>query len=259
MSLAEGLLLAVVGIALGRLLNLTIDRLPPQTTTPAIEIRCQGRHPFNLKYLLPVIGYFWWHRQCSICALRIPRRALLVELVTAAVCGVVGYWYGLTPAAAILIFYCALFIHLAFVDLEHSLLLNVVVVPAIPVALAVFPFSPLPLAEGWGLGEAYLRSLAGMGLGFGVMLLIFLASRGGMGLGDVKLVALLGAILGFPQIVAGLAIAFILGGAAGVIILVLKLRRRSEPIPFGPALVIGTALVAFGGTAVYGWYLNLFR
>ena len=259
MSLVEGAVLAVIGIILGRLLNLTIDRLPPQTSTPAAATRCQGRHPIDPAYFLPVIGYFWWHRQCSICTLRIPLRALLVEAVTATACGVIGYWYGLTPTAAILIFYCALFIHLAVVDLEHSLLLNVVVLPAIPVALAVFPFSPIPLAEDWGLGEAYLRSLAGMGLGFSVMLLIYLVSRGGMGLGDVKLAALLGAILGFPQIIAGLAIAYILGGAAGVIILLLKLRRRSDPIPFGPALVIGTALVAFGGTAVYGWYLNLFR
>lgn len=257
MSPIEGFVLAAAGIALGRLLNLTIDRLPSQKTPSTTAPRCDGRHPFNPKYFLPVISYFLWHRQCSICALRIPPRALLVEVLTAAVCGVIGYWYGLTPAAAILIFYCALFIHLAFVDLEHSLLLNVVVLPAIPVALAVFPFSLL--GQNWGLGEAYLRSLAGMGLGFSVMLLIYLASRGGMGLGDVKLAALLGAILGFPQIIAGLAIAYILGGAAGVIILALKLKRRSEPIPFGPALVIGAALVAFGGTAVYGWYLNLFR
>ena len=257
MSLVAGVVLAVIGIILGRLLNLTIDRLPPQTTESAAATRCQGLHPLDPGYFLPVITYIWWRRQCSICALRLPLRALLVEVVTATACGVIGYWYGLTPTAGILIFYSALFIHLAVVDLEHSLLLNVVVLPAIPVALAVFPFSPL--ADGWGLGEAYLRSLAGMGLGFGVMLLIYLASRGGMGLGDVKLAALLGAILGFPQIIAGLAIAFILGGAAGVVILVLKIRRRTEPIPFGPALVIGTALVAFGGTAVYGWYLTLFR
>lgn len=257
MSLAVGVVLAVIGIILGRLLNLTIDRFPPTTTGPAAATRCQGLHPIAPGSFLPVISYFWRRRQCPICTLRIPLRALLVEVVTAAACGVIGYWYGLTPTAVILIFYCALFIHLAVVDLEHSLLLNVVVLPAIPVALAVFPFSPL--GEGWGLAEAYLRCLAGMGLGFAVMLGIYLASRGGMGLGDVKLAALLGAILGFPQIIAGLAIAFILGGAAGVIILLLKLRRRSDPIPFGPALVIGTALVAFGGTAVYGWYLNLFR
>jgi len=116
-----------------------------------------------------------------------------------------------------------------------------------------------PLAQDWGIGEAYLRALAGSGLGFGMMLVIYLVTRGGAGAGDVKLAALLGAMLGFPQIVAGLALGYILGGIAAVILLVLRIKSRKDPIPFGPALVIGTALVVLGGTGVYSWYLNLFR
>ncbi len=120
MSLVDGVVLAVIGIILGRLLNLTIDRLPPQTTEPPAATRCQGLHPIDPGYFIPVISYFWWRRQCSVCTLRIPLRALLVEVVTAAACGVIGYWYGLTPTAAILIFYCALFIHLAVVERAGS-------------------------------------------------------------------------------------------------------------------------------------------
>ena len=169
------------------------------------------------------------------------------------------YWYGLSLASLILIFYAALFIHLAFVDLEHSLLLNVVVLPATPVALALFPFTPLAQAQDWGIAEAYLWGSAGMGLGFGMMLVVYLVTRGGTGAGDVKLAALLGAMLGFPQIVAGLALGYILGGIAAVVLLALRIKSRKDPIPFGPALVIGTALVVLGGTGVYSWYLNLFR
>jgi Flp pilus assembly protein protease CpaA len=110
--------------------------------------------------------------------------------MTALVCGLIGYQYGLTLSAAVLIFYCALFIHLAFVDLEYSLILNKVVLPALPVVLVLFPFTPL--GQSWDIGEAYLRSLGGLGLGFGIMLLVYLAARGGTGAGDVKLAALLG-------------------------------------------------------------------
>jgi prepilin signal peptidase PulO-like enzyme (type II secretory pathway) len=177
--------------------------------------------------------------------------------MTALVCGLIGYQYGLTLSAAVLIFYCALFIHLAFVDLEHSLILNKVVLPALPAALALFPFSPL--GQSWGLGEAYLRSLGGLGLGFGIMLLVYLAARGGTGAGDVKLAALLGAVLGFPQIAAGLPLGFIFGGLVGLTVLALRLKRRNDPIPFGPALIIGAALVLLGGSGVYDWYLDLFR
>ena len=116
-----------------------------------------------------------------------------------------------------------------------------------------------PLAQDWGIGEAYLRALAGSGLGFGMMLVIYLVTRGGAGAGDVKLAALLGAMLGFPQIVAGLALGYILGGITAVILLALRIKSRKDPIPLGPALVIGTALVVLGGTGVYSWYLNLFR
>jgi leader peptidase (prepilin peptidase)/N-methyltransferase len=165
--------------------------------------------------------------------------------------------YGLTAGAAILIFYCALFIHLTFVDLEHSLILNKVVLPALPISLALFPFSPL--GQSWGIGEAYLRSLGGAGAGFAIMLAIYIASRGGTGAGDVKLAALLGAILGFPQILAGLPTGFVLGGAAGIMVLLLRIKGRKETIPFGPALVIGSALVLLVGPDTYGWYLDLFR
>ena len=124
-------------------------------------------------------------------------------------------------------------------------------------ALALFPLTPQ--AQDWGIGEAYLRALAGSGLGFGMMLVIYLVTRGGTGAGDVKLAALLGAMLGFPQIVAGLALGYILGGITAVILLALRIKSRKDPIPFGPALVIGTALVVLGGTGVYSWYLNLLR
>jgi prepilin signal peptidase PulO-like enzyme (type II secretory pathway) len=207
--------------------------------------------------LAPLVSHFWRRGQCASCRRQAPVRGLAVEAITPLVCGFIGYQYGLTPGAAVLIFYCALFIHLTFVDLEHSLILNQVVLPALPAALALFPFSPL--GQSWGIGEAYFRSLSGLGLGFGIMLLVYLAARGGTGAGDVKLAALLGAMLGFPQIAAGLPLGFILGGLAGLTLLALRLKRRSDAIPFGPALIIGAAAVLLAGPGVYSWYLDLFR
>ncbi len=255
MELAAGLVAALLGVFLGRALNSSIDRLPPARENNGQL--CGGRHLFRPAELIPVLVYIWWHRSCNLCRQKIPRRAAAVEGITAAACAGLVFWYGLPLASLILIFYAALFIHLAFVDLEHSLLLNIVVLPATPVALALFPFTPL--AQDWGIVEAYLRGLAGMGVGFGMMLVIYLVTRGGTGAGDVKLAALLGAMLGFPQIVAGLALGYILGGIAAVVLLALRIKSRKDPIPFGPALVIGTALVVLGGTGVYSWYLNLFR
>jgi hypothetical protein len=85
--------------------------------------------------------------------------SLAVEIITALLCGSIVYQYGPTIGAAVLIFYSALFIHLVFVDLGHSLILNKVVLPTLQIALALFPL--IPLGQGWGIGGAYLRSLSG--------------------------------------------------------------------------------------------------
>ena len=246
----ESIILGVLGLFLGRFLNLTIDRLPPGPPGPSLH-----RAPL-LMSLAPLVAGFYFHgRAAPPKSVRL--RYVAVELIAAGLGGFIGQQHGLTPEAAVLMVYCALFIHLAFVDLEHSLVLNKVVLPALPLAIALFPFSPL--GQTWGLGEAYLRSLEGAGLGFGIMLLVYLASRGGMGAGDVKLAALLGAVLGFPQIVAGLPVGFVIGGVAGMAVLALRVKGRKDTIPFGPSLIMGAALVLLGGPGVYGWYLDLFR
>lgn len=206
--------------------------------------------------VLPVVSHFGLLGH-GVGGIKLFSRSLAVEVISALLCGGITYQYGLTIGAAVLIFYCALFVHLTFVDLEHSLILNKVVLPALPIALALFPFSPM--GQSWDIGEAFLRSLSGAGAGFGMLLVVFIASRGGTGAGDVKLAALLGAILGFPQILAGLPIGFVLGGVAGIVVLALRVKGRKEVIPFGPTLIIGSALVLLLGSSSFNWYLNLFR
>lgn len=253
--MGESIALAVFGLFLGRFLNLTIDRLPPPPAG-GFAPNTGRQHGFMALAVLPVVSHFGLLGPGNGGIKRFSR-SLAVEAITGLLCGATTYQYGLTIGAAVLIFYGALFIHLTFVDLEHSLILNKVVLPALPIALALFPFSPL--GQSWDIWGAYWRSLSGAGMGFGIMLAVYIASRGGTGAGDVKLGALLGAILGFPQIFAGLPIGFVLGGAAGIIALLLRFKGRKETIPFGPALIIGSALVLLLGSSSYDWYLNLFR
>jgi leader peptidase (prepilin peptidase)/N-methyltransferase len=258
--LGESVVLGILGLFLGRFLNLTIDRLPPRRTlstdaSPGSSLPSSS-HPPLLVSLVPLVGGVW-HRDSAEQDTWVLARYPVVEILTAGLCALIGYQYGLTLSAGVLIIYCALFVHFTFVDLEHSLILNKVVLPALPLCIALFPFSPL--GQSWSTGEAYLRSLEGAGLGFGIMLLVYIASRGGTGAGDVKLAALLGAILGFPQIAAGLPVGFVIGGLVGMGVLLLRLKGRKDSIPFGPSLILGAALVLLGGSGVYDWYLNLFR
>ena len=90
--------------------------------------------------LLPIASFLWLSGRCRYCDFRIPRRTPLVEGVTAAGCGFIGYQYGLTPIAVVLVLYLTTFIHLISVDLEHSLIFNSSFLTALILVLATLPF-----------------------------------------------------------------------------------------------------------------------
>jgi leader peptidase (prepilin peptidase)/N-methyltransferase len=97
-------------------------------------------------------------------------------------------------------------------------------------------------------------------MGFGVMLLVYGASLGrGLGLGDLKLAAFLGGVLGFPLIIAGLMIAFMAGGLVALALLALRLRGLKGAMPYGPALVAGATVALLAGRGIWPWYFSLFR
>lgn len=257
MEFAAIIVLVSVGLALGSFLNVTIDRLPRGESLVFPASHCDScYHRLSPLDLVPIASFVWLLGRCRYCGCRIPYRAPVVEGIAAAGCGFIGYEYGLTPAAVVLVLYLSAFVHFMFVDLEHSLILNSAILAALVVVLMTLPFSPI--RQHLSLGQTYLQSLIGAGVGFGIMLLIYLLSKGKMGAGDVKLAALLGTMLGFPQIIAGLATGLVFGGILATALLVLKLRGRSDAIPLGPMLVGGAAVVLVTGTSLYDWYWGLF-
>ena len=255
MSAPEVLAATAAGLVLGRWVNLSIDRLPPPRQGDASATA--PKLPVSFLDLVPLVSFAGLGRAASDASLWLRWRPPLVELITALMCGVIAYRYGLNLGAALLALYGAVFIHVALVDLEHTLILNVVVLPALVVGVIAFPFTPL--AQDWGLGEAYIRSLGGAGLGFAVMVLVYGVSRGGMGAGDVKLAAFLGGALGFPLIIAGLLAGFMAGGLVGLALLALRLRGRRDAIPYGPALVAGATVALLAGPDIFDWYFSLFH
>ncbi len=97
--------------------------------------------------------------------------------------------------------------------------------------------------------------LAGGGAGV-VFLLIAVISRGGMGGGDIKLAAVMGHFLGWPVIAAAMFISFTLGGLVGLALLITGVRRRKDPVPFGPFMAVGGLIALFWGEALIRWYVG---
>jgi leader peptidase (prepilin peptidase)/N-methyltransferase len=92
-------------------------------------------------------------------------------------------------------------------------------------------------------------------VGGGVLLVITLASRGGMGIGDVKFAAVLGLWMGVQHIVLTLFLSFLIGGIGGVVLLALKLKSRKDAVPFGPYLAVGAFIAILYGNTLLRWYI----
>jgi leader peptidase (prepilin peptidase)/N-methyltransferase len=178
-----------------------------------------------------------------------------VELATGLIFAFLYWHYGLSPELGVMIFYACLFIVIFVIDLEHGLILNKMVYPGMVVALLLALY-PWPwLNESIAMRVAY--AVLGGGIGFGIFLLIALASRGGMGWGDVKLAALIGLAAGFPLVFLAIIMGAILGGIVAVALVIAKKRKRRQTIPFGPFLALAAMVTLLWGSNILNWYLGL--
>ena len=137
-----------------------------------------------------------------------------------------AYQFGLTALTGVVIVYGSLFIAISVIDLEQTIIPDVLVIPGLVLAFAIAPVGFV--GEDRSLGDTYLRVLEGLGLGLGIMLLIYLVAllvyraAVGFGFGDVKLGALIGAVTGFPEVLIPLYFAFIAGGLVAILLLLLN-------------------------------------
>jgi leader peptidase (prepilin peptidase)/N-methyltransferase len=189
-------------------------------------------------------------------------RVLLVEAVTGAAFGSLFAYFGLSPEMAIALFYFCLLLVIAVIDLEHQLILNRLVYPAAVIA-AVFTFMfhrldfdimPAKLNMFPNIPQAAI----GCAIGLVLFLLIAILSRGGMGLGDVKMAALMGIMLGFPSVLVAIFLAIMAGGSTAIVLLATRKKGRKQAIPFGPFLALGTMLALIWGNSIWGWYARGF-
>jgi prepilin signal peptidase PulO-like enzyme (type II secretory pathway) len=167
------------------------------------------------------------------------------------------YWhYGLSPGLGVMAFYACLFIIIFVIDLEHGLILNKVVYPGMVVALLLALFLPQPWLIQWTVPGVANAAIGG-GIGFVIFFLIAIASRGGMGWGDVKLGALIGLATGFPLVFFSMIIGAILGGVVAVVLVIVKKRKLKATIPFGPFLALAAMVTLLWGSSILSWYLGL--
>jgi leader peptidase (prepilin peptidase)/N-methyltransferase len=237
------------GLAVGSFLNVVAARVPLRRSIVRPGSACMScGAPIAWYDNLPLVSYALLRGRCRGCGARIPLRYPAVELATAALAAGCGLAFGLTLDALLAAFFCAVLVAISATDLEHRIIPNRIVVPAAAVVLAAQ--TALHPSPEWALG-----ALGAAGFLF-VAALVYPA---GMGMGDVKLALVMGAMLGrtvtvavMVGMVAALAPSLVLFARHGA-------RARKMGIPLGPFLALGSVVALFAGHALLDAYLSTTR
>ena len=258
MEIILTVIFGLLGAAIGSFLNVCIDRLPAGKSLLHPPSHCDAcQHRLLPKDLIPVFSYLWLRGRCRYCHIPIPRRSLWVEIGSGLLFAFIYWHYGLSVELAVTASYCCLFIVLMVIDLEHKLIPNKIVYPAMVVTLIISIFLPQSgiILPPW---PETISGIISGGIGFGLLLIPALIYQGGMGWGDVKMAGLIGLVAGFPLVFVALLMGVILGGVVAGILLLLKIKTRKDPIPFGPFLSIATIVTLLWGNNIVNWYLGSF-
>ena len=253
MTPASTLAAAIIGAILGSFLNVCIYRLPigKSIVWPASACTHCGRQLAWFENI-PILSYLALWGRCRTCGQPISMQYPVVEALTAVMFGAAWVSYGpSTLLVSRLVFGCALIVLFA-IDFEHYILPNVITLPGIVVG---FLFSVVSGEPGW------LSSLIGIATGGGFLWLMIevwfrIRKVEGMGFGDVKMMAMIGAFLGWQLAFVTLVMASITGSVLGVALIASGRGEWSTKLPFGTFLALGAALTAAVGQEMLDWYLR---
>jgi len=247
-------ILAVLGLAVGSFLNVCIHRIPRGQSLNSPPSRCPFCE-YRLRWIdnIPVLSYLLLGGRCRKCRARISIRYPIVELITMALFVIHGVVFGwsalLVPRLA---FACAMVVLFA-VDLEHQLLPNAITLPGIVVGLIASAVLPPGIVDAligaaigggvlWLIGEAYFRY----------------SGQEGMGGGDVKMLAMIGAFLGWKLVLVTLVLSSVAGSLIGLSVIVLRKGGMKYALPYGTFLALGALVASLAGDAIVNWYVGMY-
>ena len=253
MIIAHALFAVMLGLVIGSFLNVCIHRLPLGESIVWPASRCPHcRAEIGPGDNIPVLSYLLLRGRCRACAAPISLQYPIIELATGVIFG--GAFLLIAPPLlyARLVFACAMIV-LFVIDLEHRILPDRITLPGIVLGFLLSFFLP----PGWR------DSAIGLVLGGGSLWLmgeIYFRVRGeeGMGFGDVKMLAMIGAFLGWKLMLLTLVLSSFIGSVVGVGMIALKRGDMKCALPFGTFLAVGALIAAAAGDRIVNWYTSLY-
>jgi leader peptidase (prepilin peptidase)/N-methyltransferase len=246
--------LFLLGIIIGSFLNVCIYRLPRKESVVWMPSACPDcANPIRPYDNIPLLSYLLLKARCRVCRARISLRYPTVELANAAGYVSIAWHFGLEWSSMI---YAALFSSLlvvTFIDVSHQIIPDRITLPGIVLGLlcasTILPVGLLNSVLGVLVGGGFLWGLAWMSP--------YLFGKEGMGGGDIKLLAMIGAFLGWKPTVLTILVGAVAGSIVGVGLILFKILRRDQYLPFGPFLALGAVLAMFFHHEIVSWYVGL--
>ena len=245
---------AVLGLSVGSFLNVCIYRLPRGESVLRPRSRCpKCQRSLTWYENVPVVSWLVLRARCGGCGARISARYPAIEIVTALL-WVLIVWT--TPPgwllASRLVLATALIV-LFMIDLEHQLLPNAITLPGI---VAGFLFS---LVTHPGPVDSLIGIIVGGGVLYAIAAAYYLLRKEeGMGMGDVKMLAMVGAFLGWQQVLLTLVLSSFAGAVIGLAVMSLQRGTLRYALPFGTFLAVGTLIAMLAGEQILAWYVGLY-
>ncbi|MBT3804070.1 MAG: prepilin peptidase [Desulfobacula sp.] len=247
----------IIGACIGSFLNVCIYRIPennsiitPGSFCPA----CKKGIPFYCN--IPVLSYLFLKGRCKFCHEPISIRYPLIEILAGMFAVVLFYKFGIGQVMIYWFIFTSVLITISFIDIDHQIIPDVISLPGILVFASSFYFLPEMT-----LKNTLLGIVAGGGSLYAVAFLYYLLKKQeGMGGGDIKLLAMIGAAIGIKGVFFTIFAGSLLGTFFGLLIMIYtKIADSKLKIPFGPFLSMGAILYIFFGEQLILWYLGILR
>ncbi len=244
----------IIGALVGSFLNVCIIRLPKGESIVIPGSHCpQCDHPIKFYDNVPVISYLVLRGRCRYCRETISMQYPLIEGITAVSSFFLFLRFGLSWAYLFYFSFVSSLIVVTLIDLYHQIIPDVISLPGIGVGL----LGSLVIPQ-----ITFFDSLVGILVGGGSLFIIatlyqWLFKREGMGGGDVKLLAMIGAFLGWDAVILTILLSSLIGSVTGVMMMILKGKNFRYAIPFGPFLSLGAVIALFYKNEIIFWYLHM--
>jgi leader peptidase (prepilin peptidase)/N-methyltransferase len=246
----------VFGLCIGSFLNVCIYRLPLSKSIVHPRSACpKCGHPIRARDNIPVASYLMLRGRCRDCGVSIPVRYPLVELLSGAFAAMAVLKFGATWQGLMMYGVTAALIVITFIDIDHRIIPDLITLPGIPIGLAA----------SFGLTHVSpQQSLIGVLVGGGSLFLVawayqLITKRDGMGGGDIKLLAMIGAFFGWQGVLFTIFVASLSGTLAGLALILRSHGGMKLAVPFGPFLAVGALGYLFIGPEIIVWYIHWIR